>query len=138
MKREQEAADRERELLAKQAAEAAALEALNRKREEDAAAAERRKLEAEEAERQKQIREEEELKALRSRVDIDFDLAFHISDSNVLPALQTSQNDGARLWLLGFKAHGRGPKSLPRGNLSKSTYCDETRILTPPGNYSPT
>ena len=121
-KLQQEQVAAERRELEKAAAEQAALEAVRRKQEEDAAAAERKRQDAEAAELRRQEKELEEKKAIKSRVDVEFDQLFHICDCDTLPSMNLSCNDAARLWLLGFKNHDRGPKKLGIGRLCGRVY----------------
>lgn len=121
-KLEQEQAAAERRELEKAAAEAAALEAVRRKQEEDAAAAERKRLDDEAAEQRREEKELEEKKAIRARVDVEFDQIFHVCDGETLPSMNLSSNDAVRLWLVGFKSHDRGPKKLGIGRLCARVY----------------
>lgn len=98
------------------------MEAVRRKQEEDAAAAERKRLDDEAAEQRREEKELEEKKAIRARVDVEFDQIFHVCDGETLPSMNLSSNDAVRLWLVGFKSHDRGPKKLGIGRLCARVY----------------
>ena len=98
------------------------MEAVRRKQEEDAAAAERKRLDDEAAEQRREEKELEEKKAIRARVDVEFDQIFHVCDGETLPSMNLSSNDAVRLWLVGFKSHDRGPKKLSIGRLCARVY----------------